>query len=204
MGVSSDPDKGSACQVPRPSLGWRPRREQQTAQGIRRHSGPAPLRPRPVRSPAPRRPSEVTRASPTEKRWPGERGVWLELAPPGRQRGRRLPSRVNGHHCLRRHLGSSGCQELAPAPVPRCCPWQGPASRDRVPLAPRLINLLSPCRNAPRKCTYLGDLRLGFGSVSRGWRTGRALTRLLGPGPQTPHPAPGPRLRSGSGTYDLR
>lgn len=97
-------------------------------------------------------------ASPTEKQWRGESGVWLELAPPGRRRRRRLPSLVNGHHCLPRHLGSRGCQELAPAPVPRCCPWQSRASRDRVPLAPRLIDFLSWCRDAPQMCTYLGEL----------------------------------------------
>ena len=63
--------------------------------------------------------SETRAHEPDGERQPSGSGVWLEPAPPGRRRGRRIRSPVNGHHCLPRHLGSPGCQDPAPAPTPR-------------------------------------------------------------------------------------
>lgn len=120
---------------------------------------------------------------------------------------------MNGHHCLPRHLGSPGGQEPVPAPAPRCCPWQGRASRDGVPLAPRLIHTVRGCDqyvHLPRGLAsrYCWRRPLGLGRVTGSGGQGKPFIKLLpgiwapDPGPRSP--LPGPRRESGPGTYDLR
>lgn len=52
---------------------------------------------------------------------------------PGRRRGWRLRSRVNGQHCLPRHLGSLGCQDWASVPALSCLSRAGPSISDQRP-----------------------------------------------------------------------
>ena len=187
--------------------GWRPAGELRTAPGPRWRPGPAPPRPRPVRPPPPSRPSKVRRerASRAEAA-ASESGVWLEPAAPGRRRGRRIRSPVNGHHCVPRHLGSPGCQDPAPALAARCPSQAGPSISGQGPsgspahpppfTVPRRSPFVPLLRGrAPRDCP---KLPLALGSVNRGWGSGRESTWLdrgmLNPGPRTRSPDPGAGL----------